>query len=300
MKGELDMVGGEMERSDSSCLVSTEWLAERLGAPGLAIIDASWHLPVANRDARAEYQAQHIPGAVYFDIDAIADKSVSLPHMLPDPVAFSAAVRKLGVGDGMKIVVYDSLGLFSAPRVWWTFRAFGARDVVILDGGLPKWLAEGRPVAEGEAQPQPRHFTARLDHAAVASIDDVFRAASARVGDATTAQIVDARSAARFSGDELEPRPGVRSGHIPGSRNLPWSELVADGRLRPQDELKAAFARAGFDPAKATITTCGSGVSAAILALAMATTGRPGASVYDGSWAEWGMRSDLPLAKGPA
>lgn len=289
----------DMDRTDSSFLVSTDWLAERLGAPGLAIIDASWHLSVTNRDARAEYLAQHIPGAVHFDIDAIADKSVNLPHMLPDPVAFSSAVRKLGIGDGMKIVVYDSLGLFSAPRVWWTFRAFGVRDVVILDGGLPKWLAEGRPVAEGEAQPQPRHFTARFDHATVASLDDV-RVASAKAGDACAPQIVDARSAARFCGDELEPRPGVRSGHIPGSRNLPWCDLIVDGRLRPQDELKAAFARAGFDPAKATITTCGSGVSAAIIALAMATTGRPGASVYDGSWAEWGMRADLPLAIGPA
>jgi len=276
-------------------LVSTDWLAKRLGSPGLAIVDASWHLPSANRDAHAEFLQRHIPHAVHFDIDAIADKSTNLPHMLPDAVAFSSAARKLGVGDGMKIVVYDSLGLFSAPRVWWTFRVFGARDVVILDGGLPKWLAEGRPVEDGPARPQLRHFTARLDHSLVASLDDI-RAASEK----KTTQILDARSAARFQGDEIEPRPGLRSGHIPGARNLPWTELLHEGRLRPREDLEAAFARAGIDPARPTLTTCGSGVSASILSFALASAGHDIAPVYDGSWSEWGQVSNRPVAIGPA
>jgi thiosulfate/3-mercaptopyruvate sulfurtransferase len=291
-----------MPRDATEYLVSTEWLADHLGAPGLAIVDASWHLPTAQRDGRAEFLARHIPGAVFFDIDAIADKTSGLPHMLPDPVAFSSAVRKLGIGDGMKIVVYDSLGLFSAPRVWWTFRAFGVRDVVVLDGGLPKWLAEHRPVDEGETMAKSRHFTARLDHALIASLDDVRQAsslASSSGAAAAAPQIVDARAAARFRGDELEPRPGLRSGHIPGSRNFPWGELLVDGRLRPAEELTAAFAAAGVNPARPTIATCGSGVSAAIFALAMATTGRSSVAVYDGSWAEWGMRADLPIGQGP-
>jgi len=284
-----------MKGSHEDFLVSTDWLAQHLGAPGLAIVDASWHLPTANRDAKDEFIKQHIPHAVHFDIDAIADTSSSLPHMLPDAVAFSGAARKLGIGDGMKIVVYDSVGLFSAPRVWWTFRVFGARDVVILDGGLPKWLAEGRPVEDGPARPQSRHFTARFDHSLVASVADA-RAASQN----KTAQILDARSAARFRGDEIEPRPGLRSGHIPGAKNLPWTELVHDGRLRPRDELEAAFARAGFDPARPVLTTCGSGVTASILSFALANAGHDIAPVYDGSWSEWGQVSDRPVAIGPA
>jgi thiosulfate/3-mercaptopyruvate sulfurtransferase len=283
-----------MKGSNDTLLVSTDWLAQHLGSPGLAIVDASWHLPATGRNGAEEFLAQHIPHAVHFDIDAIADKSSNLPHMLPDAIAFSSAVRKLGIGDGMKIVVYDSVGLFSAPRVWWTFRVFGVRDVVILDGGLPRWLAENRPVEDGPAQPQPRHFTARIDHGLIASLSDM-RAAS-KGG----AQIVDARSAARFQGDEIEPRPGLRSGHIPGARNLPWSELIQDGRLRSPAELEAAFAKAGVDTSKATLTTCGSGVSASILSFALATLGHDIAPVYDGSWSEWGQASDRPVAIGPA
>jgi thiosulfate/3-mercaptopyruvate sulfurtransferase len=282
-------------------LVSTDWLAAHLGAPGLAIVDASWHLPADGRDGHAEFLERHIPGAVFFDIDAIADKTSSLPHMLPDPIAFSSAVRKLGIGDGMKIVVYDSLGLFSAPRVWWTFRAFGVSDVAVLDGGLPKWLAEGHPVAEGPSGHQPRHFTARLDHALIASLDDVRAASASNTGKPGSApQIVDARTAERFRGDELEPRPGLRSGHIPGSHNIPWRTLVAEGRLRPPQDLVAAFVAAGVDPAKPAIASCGSGVTAAIVALALSRIGRSGAAIYDGSWAEWGLHPDLPIGQGPA
>jgi thiosulfate/3-mercaptopyruvate sulfurtransferase len=276
-------------------LVSTEWLAKHLGSPGLAIVDASWHLPATGRNGAEEFLAQHIPHAVHFDIDAIADTSTNLPHMLPDAITFSSAVRKLGIGDGMKIVVYDSVGLFSAPRVWWTFRVFGVRDVVILDGGLPKWLAENRPVDDGPARPQSRHFTPRIDHGLIASVEDM-RAASAK----KSVQIVDARSAARFQGDEIEPRPGLRSGHIPGARNLPWGELVAEGRLRSPADIEAAFARAGIDPSKPVLTTCGSGVSASILSFALAYAGHDIAPVYDGSWSEWGQSSDRPVAIGPA
>ncbi|MCI4679577.1 3-mercaptopyruvate sulfurtransferase [Rhodoblastus acidophilus] len=279
--------------------VSTDWLAEHLGAPGIAIVDASWHLSAANRNGADEFLARHIPGAVYFDIDAIADRTSDLPHMLPDPVAFSSAMRALGIGDGMRIVVYDSLGLFSAPRVWWTFRVFGKRDVVILDGGLPKWMAEGRPLAEGGVTPQPRHFTCRLDHTLVASRDDMM-AASAKAGEVGVPQILDARSAARFRGDEPETRPGLRAGHIPGSRNLPWESLLAEGRLKPAPELDAAFAEAGVDLSRPIVTTCGSGVTASLLALALAVLGRDATPVYDGSWCDWGARADLPLARGPA
>jgi thiosulfate/3-mercaptopyruvate sulfurtransferase len=276
-------------------LVSTEWLQKHLGAPGLAIVDASWHLPTANRVGSEEFLQRHIPHAVHFDIDAIADKTTSLPHMLPDAVAFSSAMRKLGIGDGMKIVVYDTLGLFSAPRVWWTFRVFGVRDVVILDGGLPKWLTEGRAIEDGPARPQSRHFTARLDHSLVASIDDMRAACEKK-----SLQILDARSSPRFQGDEIEPRPGLRSGHIPGARNLPWSELVHEGSLRPRAELEAAFARAGVDPNRPVLTTCGSGVTASILSFALANAGHDIAPVYDGSWSEWGQVSDRPVAIGRA
>ncbi|MGO8737842.1 3-mercaptopyruvate sulfurtransferase [Rhodoblastus sp.] len=278
--------------------VSTDWLSARLGAPGIAIVDASWHMPDANRNAAEEFRARRIPGAVFFDIDAIADTSTGLPHMLPDPVAFSSAMRKLGIGDGFSIVVYDSLGLFSAPRVWWTFRAFGKRDVFILDGGLPKWLAEGRRVAEDEACAKTSHFTCRLDHRLVASRDDV-KAASARAGQAGAPQIVDARSAARCRGEDIEPRPGVRRGRIPGSFNLHWEGLVTDGRLKPRQELADAFAAAKVDISRPILTTCGSGVTAAILSLALAELGRETAPVYDGSWADWGACADLPLATGP-
>lgn len=276
-------------------LVETEWLAERLGAPDLVILDGSWHLPTAKRDARAEYAAEHIPGALFFDIDDLSDDKSALPHMLPSTVKFASRMKKMGVGDGMQVVVYDSVGLFSAARVWWTFRAMGHEGVAVLNGGLKKWKSEGRPVTD---EPPPRrserHFTPLLNAALVRDLDDMRGLVESR-----KAQIVDARSPGRFRGEEPEPRAGLRSGHIPGSRNLHYAHLLnPDGTLKSLDDLRAAFKTAAVDPARPVVTTCGSGVTAAILALALAVTGQTNAAVYDGSWSEWGQEGGPDVETG--
>ncbi|WP_454917634.1 3-mercaptopyruvate sulfurtransferase [Xanthobacter sediminis] len=278
--------------ADTTPFVSTEWLAANLGAPDLVVVDGSWHMPNTGRSGAAEFAAEHIPGAVYFDLDAIADHSTGLPHMLPGPHSFAQAVGALGIGDGLRIVVYDSAGLFSAPRVWWTFRAFGASDVMILDGGLPKWKAEGRPLDSGPARRPPATFTARLDHSMVADINTVERALTSG-----SAQVLDARTEARFRGEAPEPRAGLPSGHMPGAFNLPHGQLVKDGRLLPPDAVRPVVEASGLDLSRPVITSCGSGVSAAILWLALESIGKRPQALYDGSWTEWGA-SGKPIAVG--
>jgi thiosulfate/3-mercaptopyruvate sulfurtransferase len=283
-----------MTANDPQLLVSTDWLAAHLAAPDLRILDASWHLPDAGRDARTEYEAGHIPGARFFDIDEISDDQSGLPHMAPPVEKFVARMRAMGVGDGHRVVVYDSVGLFSAARVWWLFRLFGKTDVAVLDGGLPKWRAEGRPLEAGQPILRDRHFTASRDASLVRDVTQV--AATAKLGDA---QIVDARSPARFRGEAPEPRPGVRPGHIPGARNVHYATLLnPDGTMKDEAGLRAAFEAAGVDVARPAVTSCGSGVTAAILNLALERLGSRSHALYDGSWAEWGAYPDLKVEQG--
>ncbi len=275
--------------------VSTAWLAGNLGAPGLVVLDGTFFMPDEGRNAHEEYLSGHIPGAVFFDIDKIADLSSALPHMLPDAPFFESKMAALGIAEDMQIIVYDAPGLLGAARVWWTLRAFGALNVKILEGGLAKWKAEGRPLETGPVERPFAKFIARLETEMVADAQMVLEASKKG-----SAQIVDARQAARFRGETVEPRPGVRSGHIPGSLNVPYRELLDDGKLKAPQEIKQAFAQAGVDFAKPIITTCGSGVTAAILLLALESIGKTGVVLYDGSWTEWGARPDLPIATNAA
>ena len=281
-----------MTYANADSLVATGWLADRLGDPGIRIVDATWYLPGVDRSGREEYAARHIPGAVYWDLDEIADPADPLPHMLPDAPTFAGHMARLGIGDGMKVVVYDSVGSMTAPRVWWMLRSFGHDAVSVLDGGLTKWLAEGRPTDSEAPTLGAGHFSASVHAGMVRDVAAV--QANLQSG---AEQVLDARSAGRFTGADPEPRPNCRSGHIPGSLNLPYSELI-DGEAKtflPADALADRFAGTGIEPRRPIVTTCGSGVTACVLALGLHLLGRDDVAVYDGSWSEWGTRDDTPV-----
>ncbi|WP_299787228.1 3-mercaptopyruvate sulfurtransferase [uncultured Marivita sp.] len=283
-----------MAQDDPRTLVSTEWLASHMRDPDLRILDGSMYLPGSGRDAKAEYDAGHIPGARFFDIDDISDSRSDLPHMAPPIEKFMSRLRAMGVGDGHQVVVYDGAGLFSAARVWWLFKLMGQNDVAVLDGGLPKWVAEGRDLEDMPPIVRDRHMTVRRQAHLVKDVTQVSAASKLR-----DQEIIDARSAGRFRGEEPEPRPGLRAGHIPGSKNVHYASLLNDDQtMKSPEETRAIFEAAGVDLSKPAITTCGSGVTAAILSLAMARMGKDDHSLYDGSWSEWGMFPTVPVATG--
>lgn len=278
----------------SRFVVSSEWLHNELGSPDLKILDASFYLPAQNRDADAEYAAGHIPGALRFDHDKVADHSTGLPHTVPSPELFAETVGKMGIRETDRIVIYDGLGIFSAPRGWWLFRTMGARNVFVLDGGLDGWKAEGRPLETTVPLPDPVVFTPNF------RVDKVidFQTMLSIVSDGSR-QIADARSAGRFTGTEPEPRAGMRSGHMPGARSLPSGTFSVNGKLRPLSELRTAIEDAGIDFGRPVVTSCGSGITAAIITLALESLGHQDNALYDGSWSEWGSRQDTPVVAGP-
>jgi len=283
-----------MATDDPKTLVSTDWLAAHLGGPDLRVFDASFYLPDMGRNARAEYDTAHIPGARFFDIDEISDTRSGLPHMVPPVEKFISRMRAMGVGDGHQVVVYDGMGLFSAARVWWLFRLMGKTDVAVLDGGFPKWKAEGRATEDLPPVMRDRHITVSRQNHLVRDVTQV--AAASKLGDH---EIIDARSAGRFRGTEPEPRAGLRSGHIPGARNVPFPTLLnGDGTMKDPVALRAVFKAAGVDLTRPVITSCGSGVTAAVVNLALERIGHDRHALYDGSWAEWGMYGDLKVATG--
>lgn len=278
---------------DPRTLVSTAWLDAHLKDPDLRVIDASWYLPAMGRDAKAEYKAGHIPGARFFDIEEISDTRSALPHMAPPPEKFISRMRAMGIGDGHQVVIYDGHGLFSAARVWWTFRLMGKTDVAVLDGGLPKWKAEGRALEDLPPVMRDRHMTVQRQAGLVKDVTQVAQASKLK-----SHIILDARAPGRFSGAEAEPRPGLRSGHIPGAKNLPFGQVLeANGTMKSPEALREIFAGLGVTPEQPVITSCGSGVTAAVLSLALERAGHRNHALYDGSWAEWGMYDDLPVEK---